>query len=118
MAGSGSAIRGSRIGAAPSRGVGSYVELAPRQEVTYHCADGHETVTVFVSSADVEIPDLWDCATCGNQAARYVEQAPAPQRTLPFKSHLDYVKERRSDVEGQALLAEALEALRQRRPLR
>jgi hypothetical protein len=33
----------------------------------------------------------------------------------PYKSHLAYVKERRSDAEAAAILAEALQTLRQRR---
>lgn len=31
----------------------------------------------------------------------------------PYKTHLAYVKERRSDADGTAILDEALEALRQ-----
>ncbi|BCB78584.1 hypothetical protein Pflav_049940 [Phytohabitans flavus] len=40
---------------------------------------------------------------------------PGPARAEPYKSHLAYVKERRSDADGEALLAEALAALRRRR---
>ncbi|PUB25289.1 RNA polymerase binding protein RbpA [Promicromonospora sp. AC04] len=40
---------------------------------------------------------------------------PAPVRNEPYKTHLAYVKERRSDEDGAALLEEALEALRIRR---
>jgi hypothetical protein len=31
----------------------------------------------------------------------------------PYKTHLAYVKERRSDVDGDAILAEALERMRE-----
>jgi len=36
-------------------------------------------------------------------------------RSEPYKSHLAYVKERRSDADGEAILAEALAKVRQRR---
>ena len=38
-----------------------------------------------------------------------------PVRTEPYKTHLAYVKERRSGTDGEAILAEALDALRARR---
>ena len=37
---------------------------------------------------------------------------PAPPRVEPYKTHLAYVKERRSDADGEAILAEALQRLR------
>ena len=40
---------------------------------------------------------------------------PAAPRNEPYKSHLAYVKERRTDEEGDALLAEALERVADRR---
>ena len=42
------------------------------------------------------------------------ENPPTAPRAEPYKTHLAYVKERRSDVDGQAILDEALEALRGR----
>jgi hypothetical protein len=39
---------------------------------------------------------------------------PAP-RNEPYKTHLAYVKERRSDADGAAILEEALEGLRRAR---
>jgi hypothetical protein len=43
-----------------------------------------------------------------------VNPPPAP-RTEPYKTHLAYVRERRSDADGDALLEEALSRLRARR---
>jgi hypothetical protein len=43
------------------------------------------------------------------------ESPPGRPHVEPYKSHLAYVKERRSDAEGEALVAEALGRLRQRR---
>ena len=39
-------------------------------------------------------------------------EPPAPPRVEPYKTHLAYVKERRSDSDGEAILAEALARLR------
>ncbi len=43
------------------------------------------------------------------------QRPPGRPRSEPYKTHLAYVKERRSDAEGAAILAEALRQLRQRR---
>ena len=39
---------------------------------------------------------------------------PPPPRNEPYKTHLAYVKERRSDADGEAILTEALQQLRGR----
>lgn len=39
---------------------------------------------------------------------------PAPLKNEPYKTHLAYVKERRSDADGEAILNEALDSLRAR----
>jgi len=40
------------------------------------------------------------------------ENPPAPPKIEPYKTHLAYVKERRSDKDGAAILDEALAKLR------
>ena len=40
------------------------------------------------------------------------DNPPDPPRTEPYKTHLAYVRERRSDADGEAILAEALAKLR------
>jgi hypothetical protein len=40
------------------------------------------------------------------------ETPPEAPRTEPYKTHLAYVRERRNDADGEAILAEALEKLR------
>jgi hypothetical protein len=88
-------------------------ESAPRQYVSFFCANGHETRPAF--SLDAPIPDTWDCKRCGFPAGREEAAPPAAPRTEPYKTHLAYVKERRSDADGDALLEEALARLRARR---
>lgn len=110
----GNAIRGTRIGAGPM-GESERGESAPRRLVAYWCANGHESRPSF--AADAELPELWDCVRCGLPAGLDQQNPPEARRTEPYKSHLAYVKERRSDADGEAILAEALERLRQRREI-
>lgn len=90
-------------------------ELAPRIRVPYWCAAGHETVPLFATDPDTEIPLEWECSTCGLLAGLDRENPPEITKTVPYKTHLAYVKERRSEEDGAALLDEALSALRERR---
>jgi hypothetical protein len=106
---SGNAIRGTRVGAGPVRWT-ERGDQAPRQAVTYWCANGHETEPLF--AAEVAVPVLWECPRCGLPAGQDQSAPPEPPRPEPYKTHLAYVKERRSDADGEALLAEALERLR------
>ena len=56
----------------------------------------------------------WDCPRCGYPAGQDHDNPPAPHKVEPYKTHLAYVKERRSDADGKAILDEALATLRQR----
>ena len=112
MAG-GNAIRGSRVGAGPM-GEAERGESAPRVVITYHCANGHQTTPSFAEESALVIPDTWDCPRCGLPAGQDSQNPPSPPRVEPYKTHLAYVKERRSDAEGEVILDEALGALRQR----
>lgn len=111
MAG-GSAIRGSRVGAGPT-GENERGESAPRQWVSFFCANGHEVTPAF--AVEAELPDTWDCPRCGYPAGRRSDAPPKALRNEPYKTHLAYVKERRSDADGAAILEEALSRLRARR---
>jgi hypothetical protein len=88
-------------------------EPAPRRQVQYFCANGHSIRALF--AADVPAPAEWECPKCGLPAGPDPDHPPDPPRATPYKSHLAYVKERRSDEDGAAILAEALAKLRQRR---
>jgi hypothetical protein len=111
MAG-GNAIRGTRVGAGPM-GESERGESAPRRRVSYWCANAHESRPSFAVEAD--IPEVWDCPRCGLPAGRDEQAPPAPPRNEPYKTHLAYVKERRSDADGEAILEEALVKLRKQR---
>ncbi|MGN6793103.1 MAG: RNA polymerase-binding protein RbpA [Streptosporangiaceae bacterium] len=107
---SGNAIRGSRVGAGPM-GEAERGEAAPRVRVSFFCCNGHETIPSFAN--DAPVPETWDCPRCGVPAGRDASSPPPLPHSEPYKTHLAYVKERRSANDGAAILAEALERLRQ-----
>ena len=105
------AIRGSRIGSGPM-GEAERGEAAPRQQISYFCANDHAITLQF--AVEAEVPAEWDCPKCGFPAGTDKDNPPAPPRVEPYKTHLAYVKERRSDTDGAAILEESLKALRGR----
>src|SRR5690348_15890356 len=105
------AIRGSRIGAGPM-GEAERGEAAPRQTVRYVCSRDHQTEQQF--SIEAGIRESWDCPRCGMPASVDQENRPTAPKIEPYKTHLAYVKERRTDAEAAEILAEALELLRSR----
>lgn len=62
-----------------------------------------------------EIPDTIDSPHSGLPAGRDKANPPELARTEPYKTHLAYVKERRSDEEAEQILDDALRQLRERR---
>src|SRR5256714_14955948 len=106
------ALRGARVGRD---------QLRPEQRGARHPvwavanwgATGHRFEPLFAANANA--PATWECPRCGLPAGRDEQHPPGKPRSEPYKSHLAYVKERRSEAEGAAILAEALPPLRQRR---
>ncbi|HEY0260543.1 MAG TPA: RNA polymerase-binding protein RbpA [Lacisediminihabitans sp.] len=115
MASGGSAIRGSRVGAGPM-GEQDRGYHAERLQVFYWCANGHELSPYFLATIEpAEIPETLDCPNCGLPAGRDKENPPSVAKLEPYKTHLAYVKERRTEEEAAVLLDEALQQLRARR---
>jgi len=85
-------------------------ETAPRKRVSFWCANHHETRPSFAE--DAAIPEQWDCPRCGFPAGRDKHNTPAPPKTEPYKTHLAYVRERRNEADGEAILQEALAKLK------
>ncbi len=112
MAGRGSAIRGTRIGSGPMGEV-ERGDAAPRQTATYFCTNDHRSMVTF--SIEAEAPGSWDCPKCGLPASLDSDNPPPAPKAEPYKTHLAYVKERRSDAEAKVLLDEAITTLRSRR---
>jgi hypothetical protein len=115
MVSGGSAIRGSRVGSGPmgeqDRGV-----QAERISISYWDALGNETVRHFAANLPEEdVPEVIDSPSTGLPAGRDKNNPPSVSKNEPYKTHLAYVKERRSDEEATQILDEALLKLRQRR---
>ncbi|KOS11328.1 electron transporter [Microbacterium aurantiacum] len=89
---------------------------ADRVAVSYWDALGNETVRYFAAGIpDEEIPETIDSPHSGLPAGRDKDNPPALAKTEPYKTHLAYVKERRTEEEAEALLDDALAQLRDRR---
>jgi hypothetical protein len=115
LANGGSAIRGSRVGAGPMgeqyRGFKS-----ERVQRSYYCINGHVQEPMFAAHIDPsEIPDMIDCPNCGMPAGQDKKNPPETAKHEPYKTHLAYVKERRTADEAKSLLDEALNSIRERR---
>ena len=89
---------------------------ADRIQVSYWDELGNETVRNFAANLpEEEIPDIIDSPSTGLPAGRDKDNPPQVAKLEPYKTHLAYVKERRSDSEAADILTEALNALRDRR---
>ena len=89
---------------------------ADRIAVSYWDELGNETVRHFAANLpEEEIPDIIDSPSTGLPAGRDKDNPPQVAKLEPYKTHLAYVKERRSETEAATLLEEALQQLRERR---
>ncbi|MDR1711943.1 MAG: RNA polymerase-binding protein RbpA [Propionibacteriaceae bacterium] len=91
----------------------SAVELAPREEIGFECANGHTFFIMFALEAN--FPTDWDCPRCGAASKRTdgtVGEVKQPRKT---RRHWDMLRERRSIAELEALLAERLAEVRKER---
>lgn len=115
MASGGSAIRGSRVGSGPM-GEQDRGYHADRIAISYWDAAGNETVRYFAANLpEEEIPDVIDSPSTGLPAGRDRENPPQLAKAEPYKTHLAYVKERRTEAEAEQILEDALRQLRERR---
>jgi hypothetical protein len=110
-------LRGSRLGAT------SYendfgIELAPREDVSYDCPNGHVTVMPF--SAEADVPARWECRACGAVALRRDGAVPDEKVAKHVRTHWDMLLERRTIDDLEVVLQERLDVLREQRgaPLR
>ena len=62
-----------------------------------------------------EIPEIIDSPTTGLPAGRDKDNPPELPVNEPYKTHLAYVKERRTDKEAKQILEDALTRLRQKK---
>jgi hypothetical protein len=104
-----SGVRGARIGSGPM-GEPERGDLAPRTTVSFWCGNGHQTRLSFAIEAVV--PQTWDCPRCGLPAGPDPEDVPVAEGSAPYMTHMAYVRQRRSQEDGEILLNEALAKLR------
>ncbi len=117
MSSGGSAIRGSRIGAGPM-GEQDRGFKAQKIERSYYCSNKHSFSPSFSAELDLaEIPLELDCPHCGLPSGQDPNNPPVIAKHEPYKTHLAYVKERRTAKEAKDLLDEAVAAVRSRRQL-
>lgn len=89
---------------------------AERITVSYWDALGNETVRYFAADVAAEdIPEQIDSPHSGLPAGRDRANPPGLLKNEPYKTHLAYVKERRTPEEAEELLDQALQKLRLRR---
>jgi hypothetical protein len=89
---------------------------AERVTLTYYCFNNHNFSAAFASSVIFEeIPVELDCPHCGLPAGQDKDNPPQIAKHEPYKTHLAYVKERRTEAEAKALLEEAVATVRERR---
>jgi hypothetical protein len=115
MSTGGAAIRGSRVGAGPM-GEQDRGFKAERFTVNYYCSAGHSYSPQYALAVDLsDIPEIIDCPNCGLPAGQDKANPPVIAKHEPYKTHLAYVKERRTLKEAKELLDEAVAAVRVRR---
>jgi len=91
---------------------------APTRRVAYTCGSGHVTSLTFALEAVA--PPTWGCGRCSRDGdltdagGGPVDAEPVAVKK-PSRTHMDMVRERRTDAELEALLDERLALLRARR---
>lgn len=89
---------------------------ADRIAVSYWDSLGNEIVRHFSAGIpEDEIPATIDSPHSGLPAGRDKENPPELIKPEPYKTHLAYVKERRTQEEADTLLDDALQQVRDRR---
>lgn len=102
-------LRGARLGGQSfedERGI----EFAARQQVGYACKQGHSFEITM--SVEADIPAVWECPRCGQEALSTAGILPEEKAVKPVRTHWDMLLERRSVSELEDILTERLELLR------
>jgi hypothetical protein len=100
-------IQGTRIGAGPAGEPYDRGLTVAKVVVIYHCANKHQTPVPFIWTATP--PPRWECRVCSEPAG--TDPLDPPLRVPEYlggKSHLERVRDRRTQAEGDRLMAESL----------
>jgi hypothetical protein len=101
-------MRGTRLGAQSLESEAG-VRPADRQDIVFHCPNGHTVVVPM--SIEAELPAVWECR-CGAKALRENAETPDAKPIKPPRTHWDMLMERRTTAELEVLLEERLALLR------
>ena len=98
-------------------GLLSVATAACAQDPDFHIylCFGQSNMEGYPGIPEEEIPEVIDSPHSGLPAGRDKHNPPALAKTEPYKTHLAYVKERRTEEEADAILEDALHQLRERR---
>jgi hypothetical protein len=100
-------VRGTRVGAGPAREPNGRGSAVAKAVVLYYCASRHRTTVPFLWTATP--PPQWECRVCSQPAGTDpVDPPDAVSGLAGEKTHLGRVRDRRSQAEGDALMAESL----------
>ncbi len=110
-------LRGIRLGAQSLQSEEGVV-FHERAQHTYTCTScGRDTTLTF--AADAELPEAWECRTCGAEALRQIGDGKTTEvdhsGDKVARSHWDMLLERRTLPELEELLEERLAYVRARR---
>jgi RNA polymerase-binding protein len=100
-------MKGTRVGAGPAGEPYDRGLTVAKVVVLYHCANKHQTLVPFIWTATP--PPQWECRVCSQPAG--TDPLDPPPRVAVYlggKSHLERVRDRRTQVEGDRLMAESL----------
>jgi hypothetical protein len=100
-------VRGTRVGAGPAREPNERGATVAKVVVPYYCASGHRTTVPFIWTATP--PPQWECRVCSQPAGTDPVDPPLlVAANAGVKTHLGHVRDRRTQAEGDALMAESL----------
>jgi RNA polymerase-binding protein len=100
-------VRGTRVGAGPAGEPNGRGSTVAKVVVPYYCASGHRTTVPFIWTATP--PPQWECRVCSQPAGTDPVDPPAGvAANVGEKTHLGRVHDRRTQAEGDALMAESL----------
>jgi hypothetical protein len=105
-------MRGTRVGAGPAGEPDGRVAKVAKVAVLYHCANGHRTTVPFIWTATP--PPYWECRVCSEPAGTDPIDPPAADNSRAVRyldektQHLGRVRDRRTQADGDRLMAESL----------
>jgi hypothetical protein len=101
------ALRAKRVGAGPAGEPPGRELTVAKIGVLYHCANKHQTLVPFIGT--VTPPPQWECRVCSQPAGPDPLDPPARvARYMGEKTHLGRVRDRRTQADGDRLMAESL----------